>query len=49
MENHVWVTPYQEDEKYAAGAYSNQSAGGDGLIRWTVADRPITDTDVVFW
>lgn len=49
VENHVWVTPYHEDEKYAAGAYPNQSAGGDGLIQWTAADRPIADTDVVFW
>jgi primary-amine oxidase len=46
---HVWVTPYEENEKYAAGDYPNQSSGGDGLIRWTEADRPVADTDVVFW
>lgn len=49
VENHVWVTPYSDDEKYGAGDYPNQSQGGDGLIRWTAADRPIEDTDVVFW
>ena len=27
----------------------NQHAGGDGLPRWTAADRSITDTDVVLW
>jgi primary-amine oxidase len=46
---HVWVTPYREEEKYAAGDYPNQSCGGDGLEKWTDADRPIANTDVVFW
>jgi primary-amine oxidase len=46
---HVWVTPFDESEKYAAGDYPNQSGGGDGLIRWTEADRAVADTDVVFW
>jgi len=48
--NHqVWVTPYSEDEKYAAGDYPNQCCGGDGLTSWTSADRPIASQDVVFW
>lgn len=46
---HVWVTPFKEDEKYGAGDYPNQSAGGDGLIKWTAEDRPIENTDVVLW
>ncbi len=49
VNHHVWVTPYQEDEKYAAGDYPNQSSGGDGLVKWTEVDRPIANTDVVFW
>jgi primary-amine oxidase len=49
VNHHVWVTPYREDEKYGAGDYPNQSAGGDGLIRWTEQDRPIENTDVVLW
>jgi primary-amine oxidase len=49
VDHHVWVTPYRDDEKYAAGDYPNQSSGGDGLPKWTQADRPIADTDVVFW
>jgi primary-amine oxidase len=49
VENHVWVTPYDEKELYAAGDYPNQSQGGDGLIKWTQKDRNIKDTDVVFW
>ncbi len=49
VNHHVWVTPYREEEKYGAGDYPNQSTGGDGLIRWTEADRQIEATDVVFW
>jgi primary-amine oxidase len=46
---HVWVTPYREDERHAAGNYPNQSQGGDGLPKWTEADRPIANTDLVLW
>jgi len=49
MWNHLWVTPYNEDELWPAGKYPNQSAGGEGLPAWTAADRPIDDTDVVVW
>lgn len=49
VDHHVWVTPFREDELHAAGNYPNQSQGGDGLPRWTEADRPIADTDIVFW
>jgi primary-amine oxidase len=49
VNHHVWVTPFKDDERYGAGDYPNQSTGGDGLIRWTEQDRPIANTDVVFW
>ena len=49
VENHVWVTPYDEKELFAAGDYPNQSQGGDGLIEWTKQNRSIKDTDVVLW
>jgi primary-amine oxidase len=45
----VWVTPYRENERYAAGDYPTQSQGGDGLPQWTKANRPIEDTDIVLW
>jgi primary-amine oxidase len=47
--HNLWVTPYRRDERRAAGEYPNQHAGGDGLPRWTAADRAIADTDVVLW
>ncbi len=47
--NHLWVTPYQQDEMYPAGMYPNQHPGGVGLPAWTRANRSIEDTDVVVW
>jgi primary-amine oxidase len=49
VDYHVWVTPNYEAESYAAGDYPNQSRGGGGLLEWTELDRPIENTDVVFW
>ncbi|HLI52156.1 MAG TPA: hypothetical protein VKU87_10185, partial [Thermomicrobiaceae bacterium] len=45
----LWVTPYQPEERYAAGDYPNQHPGGEGLPKWTEADRSIEATDVVVW
>jgi primary-amine oxidase len=45
----LWVTPFAPDEMHAAGDFPYQHPGGDGLPRWTAADRPIEDTDVVVW
>jgi primary-amine oxidase len=47
--HNLWVTPYAPDERRAAGEFPNQHEGGDGLPRWTAADRSLTDTDVVLW
>ena len=49
VENHIWVTPYDEKELFAAGDYPNQSQGGDGLIKWTQQNRSVKDTDIVLW
>jgi len=45
----IWVTPYAPDERRAAGDYPNQHPGGDGLPRWTAADRNLVGTDIVVW
>jgi len=45
----VWVTPNRPDERWPAGEFVNQSGPGLGLPRWTAADRPIQNTDVVLW
>jgi primary-amine oxidase len=46
---HVWVTPYAESERYAAGDYPYQSKPGEGLPKWTAADRKLDNRDVVLW
>ncbi|WP_194904585.1 primary-amine oxidase [Catenulispora rubra] len=45
----LWVTAYDPDELFAAGAYPNQHPGGAGLPEWVQADRPLEDTDLVVW
>jgi primary-amine oxidase len=34
---------------YSGGDYPNQSRGGDGLPKWTAANRSIDNQDVVLW
>jgi len=46
---HLWVTRYAPGERYAAGAYPNQHAGGAGLPAFQAADRELVDEDVVVW
>jgi primary-amine oxidase len=46
---HLWVTPYEPSERYAAGDYPNQHAGGAGLPAWTESSRPVENTDLVVW
>ena len=45
----LWVTPFDEEERRAAGEYPNQYDGGEGLPAWTARDRAIVDTDIVLW
>ena len=45
----LWVTPYDPDERYAAGTYVTTNKEPDGLAAWTKADRPIENTDIVAW
>ena len=49
VDHHVWVTPFDAKERFAAGDYPNQSTGGDGLPTWIKQDRNIENEDVVFW
>lgn len=49
MFKHFWATRFAADEFYPAGLYPNQHAGGDGLPRWTEANRSIDNENVVVW
>src|ERR1700722_15416251 len=47
--HNLWVTPFDADERRAAGDYPNQHAGGAGLPNWTAHDRSLVETDLVLW
>ena len=49
IDHHFWATQYDAAEMHAAGDYPNQSAPGDGLPKWTAANRPLEGRDVVVW
>jgi primary-amine oxidase len=45
----LWVTPYDPDQRRAAGDFPSQHQGGAGLPAWTAADRSLVGTEVVVW
>jgi primary-amine oxidase len=47
--HHLWVTPTSDAERWPAGDYVNQSRPGEGLPRWTEADRQIVDQPLTVW
>jgi primary-amine oxidase len=49
MQNHVWFTAFDPEERYPAGEYMNHSDGSGGLADFIKQDRPIADADVVLW
>ncbi len=49
VENHVWFTRYDPQERYPAGEFMNHSSGRGGLSDFIKADRPLENTEVVMW
>jgi primary-amine oxidase len=45
----LWVTGYAPAERFAAGAWPNQSPGGEGLPRYVAQGRAVENNDVVVW
>ncbi len=45
----LWATPLAPTELFAAGDYPTGSLAGEGLPKWTQANRPIANTDIVLW
>lgn len=46
----LWVTPYDEEERYPTGEYVNQCDGkSDGLVHYVKQNRSIVDKDIVAW
>ncbi len=49
LTRNLWVTPFDPQERYPAGEFPNQSPGGEGLPRWTAANRDLANRDLVLW
>lgn len=48
--NHtLWVTPFKQNELFAAGDYPTLGTAGQGLPTWTASNRGVANTDVVAW
>ena len=45
----LWVTAFDEEERWPCGEFCNQSEHDAGLPVWMLADRPIENADVVLW
>jgi primary-amine oxidase len=49
MQNQLWVTAYDPDERYPAGEFMNHSTGAGGVADMVKADRKVADADIVLW
>ncbi|MEM9061010.1 MAG: primary-amine oxidase [Pseudomonadota bacterium] len=47
--NHLWVTPYDSEERFPAGDFVNQSEPGLGLPAYVSQARGVAETDLVGW
>lgn len=45
----LWVSRYDEHEKYPTGDFPNQHAGGAGLPEWIEQNRKIDGEQIVLW
>jgi primary-amine oxidase len=45
----VWVTAFNDNERWPAGDYPTQSSEDTGITRWISDDAPLVGTDVVLW
>lgn len=46
---HTWVTKYHDDERWPAGRYPNQHAGGAGLPAYVSDEESVDGGDIVLW
>ncbi|MBW7945331.1 MAG: hypothetical protein H3C60_02565 [Sphingomonadaceae bacterium] len=49
IDNDLWITAYDPNERYAAGEYAVLSPPGEGLPKFAAANRPIANADIVLW
>jgi len=46
---HLWVTRYDPAERFGAGDYPNQDAGGKGLPLYAADNSSVDNEDIVVW
>jgi primary-amine oxidase len=49
MTHGLWVTRFDETQKYPTGDFANQNPGADGIAQWIEADRDIDGQQDVVW
>lgn len=49
VQNHLWVTAYDPEERFPGGQFMNHSTGEGGLPDYAAKDRLIENSDVVLW
>ncbi len=49
IENHVWFTAYDPEERFPAGDFMNHSDGRGGLTDFIKQDRGLQNSDLVMW
>jgi primary-amine oxidase len=49
VENHLWVTAHDAEERYPAGEFMNHSDGRGGVADFVKQDRPIENASLVLW
>jgi primary-amine oxidase len=49
IDHTLWVTAYDDAERWPAGDYPTQSSEDTGITRWITDDASLVGTDVVLW
>jgi primary-amine oxidase len=49
VENHLWVTAHDAEERYPAGEFMNHSDGHGGVSDFVKQDRPIDNASLTLW
>lgn len=46
---HLWLTRFDEDERFPSGTYPNQNPGNGTINQWVEQQRPVDGEDIVLW
>ncbi|AZT92001.1 primary-amine oxidase [Brevibacterium aurantiacum] len=48
-QKHVWLTQFDENERFPSGTYPNQNPGQGTITEWVQQQRPVDGDDIVIW